>query len=510
MFKTLISKVFLIFYFLFFFPFSVFSNPSSPLKNNVAVTAHSLATQAGIQMYQKGGNAVDAAVAAAFALGVVEPHNSGIGGGGFMMIYLSSEKKTVILDYREVAPFLVHPNTYADQSSTVGYSAIAVPGEVLGLTEALKKYGSLTLKEVMKPAMAYAEEGFHISPLLEKRIQSRQECLRRFDSTRKIYFQNEIPLKAQETLIQKDLAKTLRLISKKGPEVFYQGRIAQKIDHEMKKNQGLIRLKDLKDYQVKERTPLFTNYRGYELVLMPLPSSGGILLTKMFQEMEKKTLASGGSWKEAELLMRTMKSAFKERMGLGDEGGNTTHASFVDQEGNAVSMTNSLNLPFGSCVTIAGTGILMNDQMDDFATTPTPNAFGLVQGAVNQVAAGKRPLSSMSPTIVFKEGQPVYVLGSPGGPTIISNVFQVLVNLIDHHLSLEEAIAKPKLHHQYQPDVIRYEKNYPSLILQKFEKKGFHLESSESWGNVQAIEINWNTHFAHGVSDPRGEGVAKE
>jgi gamma-glutamyltranspeptidase/glutathione hydrolase len=387
---------------------------------------------------------------------------------------------------------------------------------------------------------------------LAERLKAREDCLNEFEATRKIFFGEGKIAGEGEKLIQRDLARTLRRISQKGPDDFYEGEIARKIDAEMRKGKGLIRREDLKDYRVKTRVPLQVSYRGYDLYLMPLPSSGGILMAEMFQMLSEDPLGNlpWGTWKEAHLLAEAMKLAFYDRsrfLGDGDfvkvpqdrllslayakeqrrkisfqkrirdlapetgamEGGHTTHATFADREGNIVSMTNTLNLSFGSCAVVPGTGILLNNEMDDFETHPgKPNAFDLIQGELNVVGPGKRPLSSMSPTLVFKGGKPLYALGSPGGPMIISNIFQVLINLLDHQTSLEEAIVRPKIHHQYLPDVIRYEKGYPNTTLRGLQKLGHSLEPSEKWGNVEAIQMDWSSGMILGVADSRGEGVA--
>jgi gamma-glutamyltranspeptidase/glutathione hydrolase len=490
-------------------------------------------------MYKKGGTAIDAAVAAALALGVVEPQNSGLGGGGFMLIYNSSTDTVTAIDYRESASALAKEKIYKNKSSVIGYSASAVPGLINGLNFVLSRYGTLPLHESIEPALKLAREGFKVSPILAKRLINRGNCLGRFSASRKVFFRKSQPLKKGSLLVQEDLANTLEDISKNGALTFYNGSIAQKIEAAMKKGGGLIRKSDLNAYSTKERTPIAIHYRDHTIYTMPPPSSGGIVMAQMFQMIQADPLQQWGwsSPQEAHLLTEVMKSAFADRSRyLGDsdfapipekltslgyaqkkrsqiktismpEGTQTTHASFADHEGNIVSMTNSLNLPFGSCVVIPGTGILMNNHMDDFVTRPNkPNAFGLIQGKANKIEPGKRPLSSMSPSIVFKDNKPIYALGSPGGPTIISNIFQVIINLLDHRMTLERAISAPKLHHQYLPDRLYYQESYPLRSLDTLQELGNKLEYRLRWGNVQAVRINHKTGRITGVADPRGEG----
>ncbi len=518
-------------------------------KNNIAVTAHPLASQAAIDIYKQGGNAIDAAVAAAFALNVVEPHNSGIGGGGFMMIYSAKLKQVIVLDYRETAPAASEKFEYTGNNSRIGASAAAVPGLARGMEHALTHYGQLKLAQTLQPAIKLARDGFPVSPLLADRLINRANCLGRFKTTKKLLFYKHHPLKTNTQFKQADLANSLESIATKGADSFYIGALAKKLVAEIKKQGGLIREADLAKYQVKTREPIQANYKGYQLYLMPLPSSGGILLKQMLTMTEQDPLKQWGhqSVKTAHLLTEVMKAAFKDRSEkLGDadftpfdaklldenyaknkrqqirldrasplpqellqpEGSQTTHASFADQAGNVVAMTNSLNLAFGSCVIVPGTGILLNNHMDDFATQAgKANAFGLVQSTANRIQAGKRPLSSMSPTFIFKDKQFRYALGSPGGPTIISNVFQIIVNLLQHNMSLRQAIAAPKLHHQYLPPQLYYQERYPRSTLDALNAKGHQTKYRSRWGNVQAVSLDLKTQSFQGVSDPRGEGT---
>lgn len=523
---------------------------ASPLKNDVAVTAHEAATQAALNSYEQGGNAIDAAVAAALALGVVEPQNSGLGGGGFMLIYLADKRKVVAIDYREMAPKLADENTYSTHSSTDGYAAIGVPGQLKGLELAQKRYGKLSLATNLQAAISLAENGFDVSPLLASRLQARADCLKQFPSSRKIFFAGRRPLKTGDRLVQKDLAQAMKIIAQHGVDAFYKGSLATQIVDAMSENDGLIRKKDLSGYKVKVKKPVVIPYHGYTIYSMPLPSSGGILLKQMFQVLRDDPLLLWG-WddpRSAHLIIEVMKLAFADRAQyLGDDDfvtippkltdpryaaqqrnrisphtpiqakgsaspanktSQTTHASFADRFGNAVAMINSLNLSFGSCVVIPGTGIVMNDEMDDFSTHPgKPNAFGLMQSHANRVQPGKQPLSSMTPTIVTQLGQARYVIGTPGGPTIITNVFQVLLNLLAFHMPLKAAVNTPKLHEQYLPDVVQYQPGYPAATLQALQKKGHKLKLGRNWGNVEAIAIDWKDGVIQGVADPRGEGT---
>jgi gamma-glutamyltranspeptidase/glutathione hydrolase len=466
-----------------------------------------------MEVYRRGGNAVDAAVAAAFALGVVEPHNSGLGGGGFLLFYNAKDRRLHALDYRETAPELSARHAYQGEETMEGWRSMAVPGMIAGMTLVLSEYGSKPLSEVLAPAIGLAGEGFEATPVLAEEIAERAHCLRKFPATRDVFFPGRRPLRAGERLIQGDLAETLRTIAEKGPDVFYKGEIAGRIERASKTEAGFLRKKDLAGYVAKKRKPVKIGYRGFEIATMGLPSSGGVLMSQMFADLEKRPGGSfeWGSIEEAEALTGAMKRAFEGRLLLGDHDfakSKTTHATFADRFGNVVAMTNSLNQPFGSCVVIPGTGVLMNDHMDDFAVRPgEPNAFGLIQGEANRIEAGKRPLSSMSPTIVFKEGRPAYALGSPGGPTIISNVFQTIVNLIDHGMDLREAVTSPKLHHQFRPDVLYVQPGYPPRTKAGLKKRGLVLKE-RSWGDLQGIELDWGKGRMIGVSDPRGEGRA--
>lgn len=501
-------------------------------------------------MYYAGGNAIDAAVATAFALNVVEPHNSGLGGGGFMMIYLAGKEKVVALDYREQAPEHLPPTPFQETSSEQGYTAIATPGLLRGLELALAQHGRLSLAQTIGPAIELAEQGFAVSPLLAKRFKERADCLKSDPDSRQIFFQGKHPVGAGKILIQTDLARSLQTIATQGVETFYQGSIAEKLVQAMQANGGWLRADDLAQYQVKIREPIVISYHDYRIYAFPPPSSAGILLAQMFAMIAKDPLWDWGlnSWRSTHLLAETMKLGFQDRARyLGDSDfvtipqfltepayavkkreqiawdkaipvsgpstapdtkTHTTHASFADRQGNVVAMTHSLNLAFGSCVTIPGTGILMNDHMDDFTlSASTPNAFGLTQSEVNQLEPFKRPLSSMSPTLVFHEEKPIYALGSPGGPTIITSVFQVLVNLLTHKMTLEAALVAPRIHHQYLPNELHYEAGLPAITLKKLRELGHSLKEQAPWGNVCAIALDWKRRKLHGVADPRGEGT---
>ncbi len=463
-------------------------------------------------MYQQGGNAIDAAVAAAWVLGVAEPYNSGIGGGGFMLVYDAKQAQVSALDYREAAPQLANENSFQDKSSTMGYAASGVPGLVRGLERAHQAYGALPWAATFQPAIQLAREGFPVSASLEKRLIDRANCLGRFGGSRRVFFRKSQPLKRGTFFKQEDLAASLEMIAKEGSAAFYDGSIAKKIVTAMTQHDGLIRAADLKNYQARQANPIQFTYHDYTIYSMPLPSSGGLLMQEMFAVSEAQPVQKWGwaSPQEAFHLSRTMKQAFAKRLELGESTPNkaqTTHASFADHHGNVVAMTNSLNLAFGSCVVIPHTGILMNDHMDDFTTDQEkPNAFGLMQGRTNRVAAGRRPLSSMSPTLIFEKSRPLYVLGSPGGPTIISNIFQLSINLLDHGMNLHDAIAAPKLHHQHNPDLVYHQRAYPTATLSALRKNGHQLRYRPEWGNINAVHIDQKTGHAQGASDPRGEG----
>lgn len=524
-------------------------------KNGMVASEQGLATQVGLAILKQGGNAVDAAVAVGFALAVVLPNAGNIGGGGFMLVHDSQTHQNVALDFREVAPAGATRDMYldADQNVIDGQSmythqAVGVPGTVAGMTHALQKWGSMPLSKVLAPAIELADKGFVVSATLADILRQETENLSRWPSSTAIFFKNGRPLAAGELLVQKDLADTLRLIAKDGSKAFYEGPIAKAIVAEMAQHSGLINEADFKNYRVVERQPITGDYRGYEVVTMPPPSSGGIHLIQMLNILAQHPMSEYGanSAQSIRLLAESMKLAYADRSEyLGDpdfvkmpvvgltskayaaelnrsikankirpsktikpgrpqpyESDQTTHYSVVDHQGNMVGVTYTLNLNFGSGIVAAGTGIVLNNEMDDFSAKPgVANAFGLIGGDANAIEPNKRPLSSMMPTFVFKDQQPWLVTGSPGGARIITTVLQTVVNSIDFGMNPAEAAATPRIHHQWQPDELRVEKGLSPDTIKLLKDFGYDVQTKAAMGRTQTIQIR--ADGLYGASDPR-------
>jgi gamma-glutamyltranspeptidase / glutathione hydrolase len=498
--------------------------------NGMVAAQEKIAAQAGADILKAGGNAVDSAVATGLALAVTHPQAGNIGGGGFMLIALAGKKKILAIDYRETAPAAAARTMFLDANGNVDrdkarYSraSAGVPGTVAGLLYALEHYGTMPLDKVIAPAIELAEEGFPVSYGLAYALGKSRERFSR-DPSSVAYFEHAdgTSYKAGEILKQPDLAKTLRAIRDSGTQGFYEGPVAQLIAAEMKQGGGLITLEDLKNYRPVEREPVRGTYLGYEVASMPPPSSGGAHVIEMLNILEGYELKKLGSDTADSLhrLIEAMRRAYADRAKfLGDpdfvkiplagivskayaeklretidlnhatksadvsaghppsnEGENTTHFSIVDKAGNAVSNTYTLNLAFGSGYSVDGAGFLLNNEMDDFAAKPgAPNAFGLIGDEANAIAPGKRPLSSMAPTIVMKDGSPYLVTGSPGGSTIITVVLQEIVNVLAFDMNVAEATAAPRIHHQWQPDVVISERGVSDDTLRILEGRGFIL-----------------------------------
>lgn len=551
-------------------PFSASGRPSfaalaarEPVraKHGIVASTNQLASQVGVDVMKRGGNAIDAAVAVALALAVTYPAAGNLGGGGFMMIRLSNGKTTAI-DYREMAPAAAHRNVYLDKdgnlikgegSSTVGYRASGVPGTVAGMELALKKYGSgkLTWAQLVEPARRLASEGFPMGYGLARSL-NRNEYLAKYEETRRIFLRNGNYYQEDEIFRQPELAATLTRLQRSGPKEFYQGRTAQLIAADMKRNNGLITMADMRGYVAKERQPLQGSYRGYPVISMPPPSSGGAVLLEMLNILEGFELDKY-DWASSEryhLTTEAMRRAFADRaeyMGdadfvkvpvaglidksyavklrqsinferassstevragqpMGYESEETTHFTVVDVQGNAVANTYTLNDSFGSGVVAKGTGVFMNNEMDDFAAKPgTPNLYGLIQGERNAVAAGKRPLSAMTPTFVLrKDGSLWFTTGSPGGPTIINTVLLVITNVIDYKMNIQQAIDAPRIHHQWLPDQLVFEPYGLSGDTQKaLLARGHKFAKPTYLGNAEGIMIEEKTGVRLGASDPR-------
>lgn len=524
-------------------------------QHGMTASEHHLASEVGLNILQQGGNAVDAAVAMGFALAVVLPNAGNLGGGGFMLLHDSSTQTNHALDFRETAPAAAHRDLYLDAAGNVidgdsiySHRAIGVPGTVAGLEYALRQWGSMDLSDVIQPAIELAEQGFTVSPTLARMLAVQHQQLGQWPATKAIFFKDNKPLHAGDRLIQHDLGKSLRLIAKHGSAAFYQGEIAELIVAEMKKHNGLISLQDMANYQAIEREPVVGDYRGYQIVSMPPPSSGGIHLLQMLNILESFPLADYGpsSAETIRLLAESAKLAYADRAEfLGDpefvkipqqgliskgyaqqlaqtiqpkrirsaasvkhgnpqdhESDQTTHYSVVDGQGNMVGVTYTLNLHFGSGIVAEGTGILLNNEMNDFSIKPgVANVFGLIGGEANAIAPGKRPLSSMMPTLVLREGRPWMVTGSPGGARIITTVLQTLVNAIDFGMNPHENAAAPRMHHQWQPDVLRIEKGFSPDTLRLLERLGYDIKLRASMGKTQTIQVD--EAGLSGYSDPR-------
>jgi gamma-glutamyltranspeptidase/glutathione hydrolase len=545
--------------------------PAVEAEHGMVTSVHELASQAGLEILQKGGNAVDAAVATGLTLAVVYPFAGNIGGGGFMMIHLA-DGRDIAIDYRETAPASATHGMYVGAdgkiikgpgSSTVGWCASGVPGSVAGFALAMQKYGSgkVTWAEVVEPARRLAAQGHPVSQYSAALFHFAAKLLDQFDESKKIYLKNGAFWKAGELWVQADLGATLARLQKDGPREFYEGETARGIADAMAKNGGNITLADLKKYQAVERTPLRGKYRGYEIVTMPPPSSGSIALLQMLGMLESFDVAALGHNSSAKyhLFAEVMKRAFRDRAeylgdpafvqvpvaqlldpayikgrmagfspehatpasavqpGLGkftvrpsSESTETTQFSIIDAAGNAVSNTYTLNGAFGSGVTIPGTGILMNNEMDDFTSqVGTANMFGLIQGEANAIVPGKRPLSSMTPTFVLKDGKLVLITGSPGGPTIINTVLQIITNVIDHGMPVAQAVEAPRINHQWMPDVITYERFGMSAdVVTALQARGHTVKERQSYegayqGDGESIAVDPQTGLRYGAADPR-------
>jgi gamma-glutamyltranspeptidase/glutathione hydrolase len=542
-------------------------------KLGMVVSPQADASAAGLAMLEAGGNAVDAAVATAFALSVSDAHHSGIGGGGFILIRLA-DGTAVAIDARETAPGAASADMYLqpglpEHPSRVGALAVATPGLLKGLDLALGEFGTQSLSEVLAPAIRIAEQGFAIGPRHASllRLWHQQGGPRLFPGTAAIQLPPDgAPIEPGWRLVQTDLGRTLRLIAAEGPDVFYRGSLARAIAEAVRDRGGILTEEDLEAYQVKRREPIRGSYRGYEILSFPPPSSGGIALVEIANILEPFDLAARGAGSSASLhvIAEAMKLAFADRAAyLGDadfvdvpvveliskryadrlrarinpawwrrapwswgkgevairvegpgepaRGGGTMHLSVTDGQGNAVAITQTINLLFGSGITVPGTGIVLNNEMDDFSIRPgQPNAFGLVDTrGSNAIARGKRPLSSMAPTIVAKDGRPFMVTGSPGGPRIITTTLLTILNVVDYGMDVQEAVSAPRFHHQWMPDRLVVEAAVPLDVIDALRSRGHQVEvSARDWSSAQAIVVDPASGRHLGGSDPRGDGVA--
>ncbi|EOG3906491.1 gamma-glutamyltransferase [Salmonella enterica] len=515
-----------------------------------------MATQVGVDILKQGGNAVDAAVAVGYALAVTHPQAGNLGGGGFMLLR-TKDGATTAIDFREMAPagatrdmFLDEQGNPDSKKSLTSPLASGTPGTVAGLSLAMEKYGSLPLNSVVRPAIKLAQEGFIVNDALADDLKTYgSEVLPHHENSKAIFWKDGEPLKKGDKLVQQDLANSLTMIAENGPDAFYKGEIARQIAQQMQQNGGLITTDDLAAYQAVERTPVSGEYRGYQIFSMPPPSSGGIHIVQILNILENFDMNKYGfgSADAIQIMAEAEKYAYADRSEyLGDpdfvnvpwqaltsktyaksiagqidinkakpsseirpgklapyESDQTTHFSVVDKDGNAVAVTYTLNTTFGTGIVAGNTGILLNNQMDDFSAKPgVPNVYGLVGGEANAVGPKKRPLSSMSPTIVVKDGKTWLVTGSPGGSRIITTVLQMVVNTIDFGMNVAEATNAPRFHHQWLPDELRVEKGFSPDTLKLLEQKGQKVALKEAMGSTQSIMVGPDGEL-YGASDPR-------
>jgi gamma-glutamyltranspeptidase / glutathione hydrolase len=526
-------------------------------KNGMVVTSHTLATEVALEVLKKGGNAIDAAVTAGFALAVTQPRSGNIGGGGFMLISSQEKKEVVAIDYREKAPagaskdmFLGADGNVDQELSRFSHASAGVPGTAAGLALALEKYGTISLAESLAPAIELAQKGFVVTPRFSKGIKSKKELLYKFEAGKKKFLKPDGNFyEPGDIYIQADLADTLKRIAQKGTKGFYEGKTAELIVAEMKRGNGLITLDDLKKYQPKIRKPVKGTYREYDIYSMSPPSSGGAHIIQILNILEKYPIGNlcHNSAKTIHLMAEAMKRAYADRSKyLGDsdfvdvplngitskkyaaflraeidpnfasnskeimpgnpidfESNETTHFSIVDKFGNAVANTYTINFSYGSGIVVEGAGFLLNNEMDDFSAKPgVPNAYGLIGGEANKIEPHKRMLSSMSPTIVMKDGKNFLVAGSPGGSRIITTTLQVIMNVIDHRLNVQAAVNAPRIHHQWLPDEIRIEEGISPDTIRLLEAMGHTVNEKESMGAIQSIMIAEDGTM-YGGADPR-------
>ncbi|MGF1601230.1 MAG: gamma-glutamyltransferase [Thermosynechococcaceae cyanobacterium] len=545
---------------------AVVAQPLARGQQGMVASAHPLASQVGLTTLQQGGNAVDAAVASTLAISVVEPFSAGIGGGGFLLLRLADTNEIKALDFREKAPLSATKDLYLDANgkvkpglSTNGHLAVAVPGTIAGLYEVHQKYGKLPWAQVVQPSITLAADGFPVSDRLSQAIQRRQATFSENPAARQIFLPQGKAPQLGDLLVQKDLAKTLKTLVR-NPKSFYRGTVADAIATDMTRNGGLVSRKDLQTYKPTWRTPVCGMFRQAKVCSMPPPSSGGVHLIQMLQMVENENFQD--RWHDPELLhvlIESMKIAYADRATyLGDpdfvpvptaalispayarlrrqeitdqarsaadvkaadpqvletirqrqESNDTSHLTVVDRDRNAVSLTFTINLGFGAGVVAAGTGIVLNNEMDDFAAAPdVPNAFGLVGGEANAIAPGKIPLSSMTPTIVTENNKLRLATGAPGGSTIITTVLQTLLNVLVYDQDAGQAVASPRLHHQWRPEQVMVERwGFDLLTLQALQKRGHQVMLRPSWGNANLIIVEPDGSL-EGAADPRGDGTA--
>ncbi len=527
-------------------------------RNGVVVAQESRAARIGVEILDRGGNAIDAAVAVGFALAVTYPRAGNIGGGGFMVIHLGKTGQNVTIDYRETAPAAATETMFLDangepdpKKSRDSALSVGVPGTVAGLALAHEKYGSgkLSLADLIEPAITLARNGVDVVDDIADTLPLAQQRIARWHSSAPVFLNSDGTVLAPgQDLLQPDLATTLRAIARDGPKGFYEGPVAEKLASAIRKAGGIMTLDDLKNYRAIQRAPVHGTYRGYDIVSMPPPSSGGVHLIEMLNILEGYDLAKLSQDESLHDMIEAMKRAYADRaVFMGDpaavkmpvtgltskkyaaslraqigeratpsadiragkpadfEGRNTTHFSVIDRDGNAVSNTYTLNFSYGLGLVAEGTGVLLNNELDDFTSKPgTANAYGLVGYDANLPGPGKRPLSSMTPTIVLKNGKPFLITGSPGGSRIITAVLQIIVNAIDFHMPIDQAVSAPRLHHQWQPDEVYVEPGFAPEVLEALAKRGHNIAPTPSYSSTNSIEITPDGYI--GAADRRTRG----
>ncbi len=532
-------------------------------SSGMVVAGEPTAARIGLEVLKRGGNAVDAAVTIGFVMAVTLPQAGNIGGGGFMLIYSAKAGEVIAIDYRERAPAMAHRDMFLDSEgnldnnlSRFSHISAGVPGTVSGFALALKKYGTISLSEALKPAIKIAEEGLVVTPSFSNMIKSQAERLKKWPSTRDLLFRPDGSFYEQgDIFIQKELAETLKAVAGEGVEAFYEGKIADLIVSEMELNDGLITREDLKSYKPVIRQPVKGTYRGYDIYSMSPPSSGGIHVVQILNILEGYDMGSLGHNSAAAIhyMTEAMKRAYADRSRyLGDpdfvrvpvegltkkeyaaklrgridrkiasdskdispgrppgyESSETTHFSVVDSQGNAVSNTYTINFSFGSGIVVKGAGFLLNNEMDDFSAKPgIPNAYGLIGGTANAIEPKKRMLSSMSPTIVLKEDKPFIITGSPGGSRIITTTLQVIMNVIDHEMNIQEAVNAARVHHQWLPDEVRIEEGISIDTIKILKGMGHKVVVKDTMGVASSILIDNKGGILYGAADPRRKGIA--
>ncbi len=525
-------------------------------KQGMVASSHHEASRVALDVLKRGGNAIDAAVTAGFVLAVTQPRSGNIGGGGFMLISSEKTGDVIAIDYREKAPAAADENMFQNEEGEVvkelsrfSHLSAGVPGTVAGFAIALEEFGTIGLKQALAPAIKLAEEGFQVPPRFTEGLRRAKDRLFKWPSSRALFYKEDGSFyKSGDLFVQKELAETLKRIAEQGTKGFYEGETARLIVADMQKNGGLISEQDLKDYRPVIRKPVHGQYHGYDIYSMSPPSSGGTHIVQILNILEAYPLRDHGhnSAKSIHLMAEAMKYAYADRSEyLGDsdfvevpvkqltskhyaadirknidldkvkpsadikpgelsgyESEETTHFSVADQYGNAVSNTYTINFSYGSGIVVPGAGFLLNNEMDDFSAKPgVPNAYGLLGGEANKIEPGKRMLSSMSPTIVKKDGKNFLITGSPGGSRIITTTLQVLLNVIDHGMNIQSAVNAPRVHHQWVPDEIRIEEGISPDTIELLENAGHKVTRKSSMGAIQSILIKENTFY--GAADPR-------